>query len=622
METKALVGLIDACVSDFDSEGLSDLISQMRADLPAMLKSADPETFELVGQAARLIAFSRHPAPLSECIHILLDVAAAHIPRGRSAKALPLAERALDLAEDHALKADQRRASSCYSLLCTDSGNPARGVEYAIRAALLAKELGDERGVAAAFCNMTAALCMMGMYRETVSVGLRVIKRFKGDPHCSSFVALARTNLAIAALALQHYSLSVEAAETACRNMGLPHDGHGVLNRAIAENTWMRGAIGLDLEDVVAERLKMIRTLADSYKSPRLQINRELAEAAAEIYAGDLTVATTKLLNLLHASKSVPGLYRDNLVLLVRAYEKGNDHAGALIYLGELVDCLGKSQVTAVHNALEAIRERVQTPMPGKDDARALIKLIQTVPSSHREEVKVPEPQYRDAMERLAVSAELREDAHGRHAYRVGKLTGLLANAMGYGYRFCNEIDLAARLHDIGKLGIPDGLLMKPGKLTSAEFTVMQRHTTIGAQLLAQCTHPAFRLAEQIALCHHEKWDGTGYPKGLKGENIPEAARIATLADVYDALTHARAYKHAWTHDESVMEIERMSGTHFEPRVVKAFVKLITNLRLEHGDALDDFLAKAGEDSTFIQARDKMQTMLSEMESLDPGELL
>ncbi|HNY47308.1 MAG TPA: hypothetical protein PKN64_10150, partial [Casimicrobium sp.] len=209
METKALVGLIDACVSDFDSEGLSDLISQMRADLPAMLKSADPETFELVGQAARLIAFSRHPAPLSECIHILLDVAAAHIPRGRSAKALPLAERALDLAEDHALKADQRRASSCYSLLCTDSGNPARGVEYAIRAALLAKELGDERGVAAAFCNMTAALCMMGMYRETVSVGLRVIKRFKGDPHCSSFVALARTNLAIAALALQHYSLSV-----------------------------------------------------------------------------------------------------------------------------------------------------------------------------------------------------------------------------------------------------------------------------------------------------------------------------------------------------------------------------------------------------------------------------
>jgi response regulator RpfG family c-di-GMP phosphodiesterase len=622
VETKALVGLIDACVSDFDSDGLAELIAQLRADLPRLLKSPDHEVFDQLVQAARLIAFSRHPEPVSECVDILLDIAAAHLPRGKSSKSLPLVERALDLAEDNDLKSHMRRACNFYSSLSIDAGNPARGVEYAIRAALLARELGDEHLVAAAFSNMTAALCMMGMYRETISVALRVIKRFKDDPRCSSFVAGARGNLANAALAMQHYALTIDAAEIACKNMGLPHDGHGVLNRAIAENTWMRGAIGLDLEDVVAERLKMIRSLADAYKSPRLQINCQLAEAAAEIYSGNLTVATAKLLELLNQSKSVPGLYRENLVLLVRAYEKGNDHAGALIYLGELVDCLGKSQVTAVHNALEAIRERVQTPMPGKDDARALIKLIQTVPSAHREEVKVPESQYRDAMERLAVTAELREDAHGRHAYRVGKLTGLLTKALGYGYQFCDEMDLASRLHDIGKLGIPDGLLMKPGKLTSAEFTVMQRHTTIGAQLLAQCTHPAFRLAEQIALCHHEKWDGTGYPKGLKGENIPEAARIATLADVYDALTHARAYKHAWTHDESVMEIERMSGTHFEPRVVKAFVKLITNLRLEHGDALDDFLAKAGEDSTFIQARDKMQTMLSEMESLDPGELL
>lgn len=622
MDTNTLIGLMDACVSDMDSDGLPDLIPQLRTDLPQLLKSPDPAVFALALKAARLIAFSRKPEPVDECINILLDVAGVHIPRGQSLTAIPLVERALDLAEDHNLRPELRRACNYYSSISTDAGFPARGVEFALRAAQLAHELEFAQGAASAFTNMTAALFSMGMYRETVAVALRVIKRFKGDPQCASFVAVARGNLAAAALAMQQYGLCVDAAKISCENMGLPHDGLGVLNRSIAECTWLRGAIGLRQDDVIAERLAMIRELSDAYKSPRLQLHRQLAEAAHDIYAKRTTIAVAKLLELLRHTKAVPGVYRDNLVLLVRAYEQAHDHAGALIYLGELVEHLGRSQVAAVHNALELIRERIQTPMPGKDDARTLIMAIQSERPTHREAEEVPEKLYRDALERLAISAELREDTLGRHAYRVGKLTSLLANALGYGYRFCNEMDLAARLHDIGKLGIPDGLLMKPSKLTSAEFTVMQRHTTIGAQLLAQCTHPAFRLAEQIALCHHEKWDGTGYPKRLKGENIPEAARIATLADVYDALTHARAYKHAWTHDESVMEIERMSGTHFEPRVVKAFVKLITNLRLEHGDKLEDFLAKAGEESTFIQARDKMQTMHSEMESLDPGELL
>lgn len=351
-------------------------------------------------------------------------------------------------------------------------------------------------------------------------------------------------------------------------------------------------------------------------------MNRALAEAAVEVYSGSLMVAVAKLLEMLKHTRSHPGLYRDNLVLLVKAYEKGHDHAGALLYLGELVEFLGKSQVTAVRGKLEAIRERVQTPMPGKDDVRAVIMAIQKVPGSQKEEIEVPEQLYRDALERLAVAAELREDAFGRHAYRVGKLAGLLANALGFGHKFCQDVELAARLHDIGKLGIPDGLLMKPGRLTEAEFIVMQKHTTIGAQILQQCSHPAFRLAEQIALHHHEKWDGSGYPRGLKGDNIPEVARIAALADVYDALTHARAYKHAWTHEEAVLEIERTSGTHFDPRMVTTFLSLVNHLRRSHGDGFDDYLAEAGKDSTFIQARDKMHEMLNEMEPLQPGELL
>lgn len=622
METEALVGLIDACVTNFESDGLEELVNQLSSDLPLLLKSQNDATFKLVVESARLIAFSRAPKPIAACIRILLDVAAAHVAKARTQEAIPLAERAMDLAHDHQLKPELRRAYNYYSAMSTDAGVPARGVEFALRAAVLAHELNDQVNVASAFANMTAALYSMGLYREAISVALRVIKRFKSNPNCTPFLAVARTNLASSALALQHFSLSAESAKEACELMGLPRDAHGVLNRIIAEGTWLKSAIGLKDDELIAARLQLIRGLTDAYKSPRLQLSRDLAEAAYEIYAGNLTVAVAKLLELLKHSKAIPGLYRDNLALLVRAYEKGNDHAGALLYLGELVEFLGKTQVTAVARQLEVIRERIQTPMPGKDDVRAVIMAIQKTPSAHREEVEVPEGLYRDAMERLAVSAELREDTLGRHAYRVGKLTGLLANSLGFGHKYVADIDLAARLHDIGKLGIPDGLLMKPGKLTDAEFSVMRRHTTIGAQILQQCTHPAFRLAEQIALNHHEKWDGTGYPKGLKGDEIPEVARIAALADVYDALTHVRSYKHAWSHAEAVIEIERTSGTHFEPRMVTAFIGLVNHLRRAHGEAFDDYLSEGGKHSTFIQARDEMHRMLNEMEPLLPGELL
>jgi putative two-component system response regulator len=622
VEREALIGLIDACVTEFDSDGLSDLVAQFHVELPALLKSSSDDDFKLMVRVARLIAFSKHPEPVPICIAILLDVAAAHIPRGLALDAIPLVERALDLATDHKLKPELRRACNLYAGISSEVGIPARGVEYALRSAALADELGHEMGIASAFGNMTAALYAMGLYREAISVALRVIKRFKSTPNCGAFVSVARINMASAALALQNYAVAVEAAREACETVGLPRDAQGLLNRVIGESVWLKGAIGLNDTESVETRLKMIRDLSTAFKSPRLTLNRELSEAAYEIYAGNLTVAVAKLLELLKHSKALPSLYRDNLVLLVRAYEKGNDHGGAILYLGELVEFLGKSQVAAIRGKLEVIRESIQTPMPGKDDARTVIEAIQNIAGSQKVEIEVPESLYRDALERLAVSAELREDSFGRHAYRVGKLTGLLANALGHGHKFAEEIELGARLHDIGKLGIPDGLLMKPGKLTDAEFTVMQRHTTIGAQILQQCSHPAFRVAEKISLHHHEKWDGSGYPMGLAGSDIPEVARIAALADVYDALTHARAYKHAWTHQEAMFEIERTSGTHFEPRMVTAFVRLVDHLRRAHGDRFEDFLAEAGNHSTFIQARDKMHQMLNEMEPLQPGELL
>jgi putative two-component system response regulator len=131
---------------------------------------------------------------------------------------------------------------------------------------------------------------------------------------------------------------------------------------------------------------------------------------------------------------------------------------------------------------------------------------------------------------------------------------------------------LAAPLHDVGKIGIPDSILRKPGPLTAAEFAIMQTHTLIGADMLADGATRHIRMAETIARSHHEWWNGGGYPDGLAGDAIPLSARIVAVADVYDALTHARPYRGAWKRDRVIAELRRKTGTHFEPRVVQAFL--------------------------------------------------
>jgi putative two-component system response regulator len=130
-------------------------------------------------------------------------------------------------------------------------------------------------------------------------------------------------------------------------------------------------------------------------------------------------------------------------------------------------------------------------------------------------------------------------------------------------------------MHDIGKIGIPDRILQKPGRLDPDEWERMKTHTTIGAHILAASRAPLVQMAETIALTHHERWDGSGYPNGLAGEEIPLAGRIAAVCDVYDALISERPYKRAWPADEAVAEIERSSGSHFDPELVERFLEIV-----------------------------------------------
>jgi putative two-component system response regulator len=172
---------------------------------------------------------------------------------------------------------------------------------------------------------------------------------------------------------------------------------------------------------------------------------------------------------------------------------------------------------------------------------------------------------------RLARAIEYRDGDTGEHVSRVAQISQLIAEGIGLGPERCRMIYLAAPLHDIGKIGIADAILSKPGKLTDAEMAIMREHVTIGARILERGGSELIRTAELIAQSHHEKWDGKGYPDQLSGTDIPIEARIVAIADVFDALCSERPYKAAWPIEKAYAEIIRSSGSHFDPSCVAAF---------------------------------------------------
>lgn len=175
---------------------------------------------------------------------------------------------------------------------------------------------------------------------------------------------------------------------------------------------------------------------------------------------------------------------------------------------------------------------------------------------------------------RLAQAAEFRDDDTGKHTQRVGEVSRLLAQHMGLTDSRCDLMGLAAPLHDVGKIGTPDAILLKPGRLTADEFTIMQSHATIGGALLSRGQSPLMQMAETIALTHHERWDGSGYPQGLSGDAIPLEGQIVGIADVFDALTHARPYKAAWPVPETLAEFQHLRGVHFSASLIDTFMTL------------------------------------------------
>ena len=220
---------------------------------------------------------------------------------------------------------------------------------------------------------------------------------------------------------------------------------------------------------------------------------------------------------------------------------------------------------------LHEIRLRVANLLETRRLQRELTQYARGLEERVRERTRDLEHSRLEVLERLALAAEYRDDDTYRHTERVGRITALLARRLGLPAEEAALLRRAAPLHDIGKVAISDRILLKPGRLTREEFEAMKEHAVAGARILGGSSSPLLQMAEVIARSHHERWDGSGYPAGLAGEAIPLHGRLVAVADVFDALTHARPYKPAMPVEEALRELDAMAPAAFAPDVKAAF---------------------------------------------------
>jgi len=265
------------------------------------------------------------------------------------------------------------------------------------------------------------------------------------------------------------------------------------------------------------------------------------------------------------------GRIPDVSIVMVSAEEE-TDTAVKCIEMGAFGFVHKPFQVREILVQVKAALRRRMLEIEHRDRERVLAEKV-------REQTREIRESREEIALRLISASDERDNETGAHVRRIGLFAAELAHLLGWPPEEVETLRTAAPMHDLGKVGIPDAILQKPGPLTDEEWVVMRTHTTTGARILKGSKVHFIQMAARIAACHHEKWNGLGYPAGLKGEDIPVEARITGLVDVYDALSHKRHYKDAWPEEKVVQILQEGRGTHFDPKILDLFLENLDTMR-------------------------------------------
>lgn len=587
---------------------VSDLLERLSVEIKGRMQTASPLSAEFFSSVADSLLKLTGTANHAVRIQGLLDTAQYFYVLGRPFEALKPTAAALSLASDVGDKPLTRKASMFLGAMYADTGNISGAIECYSRALELLAELNDPAAECRVWINAGVAIMYAAQYDEAIACYEHAIDLANRNDSLFSLRASAYANIAVCCLHMEDFSRGLRAAETSIAESAEPESAAEMLARVIRECTYARLLLEVDNIPKAIEHSETARHFAQLSKSARAEILTSTIEGLCEVYGRKVDVGISRLTATLEKARVHRSSLRETLTALVKAFELIGQPDRALIYLREMIEANRKAHQ---ENSLQHLRfhlDRLGHPLRSADPTAVHLKRREEALQGRVAERELFQARV-EMLERLAVTAELRDDSTGEHSYRVGKLASLLAREFGCDDDTCFMMEMAARLHDVGKIGVPDAILLKPDKLNPAEQEVMRSHSTVGAELLSRSNIPQMQMAEEIARHHHEWWDGSGYPARLSGTAIPLAARITALADVFDALTHKRPYKPAWTVDEALEEIGRLKGRQFEPELCDRFVVLVTRLRREFPD-LDKYLGEAAQKSPFLQARARIWQVL------------
>jgi len=579
-------------------------LSRLALEVNARLQEGSLSSAEYMSSVIKTLRTLRDDSNAELRINSLLDVAQYFYVVGQSFSAIEPAAEAVAVADGSGNKPLLRKGLTFLGIIYADTGNTSRAIECYAQALDLVRELHDEDAECIVWLNLGVALLYAAQYGDAIASFEHVIELAGRQPSRQHVRENAFSNIALCSLHLEDYARGLKAAETAVRESSEPHSAGELVQRVLRENYYTRLLLEVNSLEKAGERCEIARRYASRSKSARAEIAASIAEGLYEVQSGRVDVGLSRLTATLEKARLLKSMLRDCLAALVKAYEIIGQPQRALLYLREMIEALRQSQQESALKHVQLHLEQVGQGVMGENQIATRWQRHEAALRGKVAEQELFKSRI-EMLERLAVTAELRDDSTGEHSYRVGKLSALLAQEFGCDDDTCYMIELAARLHDIGKIGVPDAILLKPQKLNDAEQQIMRTHTTVGAELLSKSNIPHMQMAEEIARFHHEWWDGTGYPGSVSGSGIPLAARITALADVFDALTHKRPYKVAWPIQAALDEIARLKNRQFDPQLADYFIVLVTRLRQDYTD-LDAFLGQAAHQSPFLQARSRI----------------
>ena len=539
----------------------------------------------------------------------LLQVARILFAHGPATRAVSFARPALELARQLGDPELHRQAANNLAGYCLKVRDLAGALRLLEEAHEVCRAHGLEEGRLRALSNMAACLQDAGYYDRAIEVYRRLVGA--GDGPAASvgeLEAAALGNLVHCHLARGELQAALATGERGARLLDSGAATVTPLARHQFESFFNAALLEAGRTAEARARLRRLRE-AQLPPTPHTDLLFALTQGLCEAFSGQTDIGISRLEQLLPRAERVGWYVDDVLRALIRAHERAGDLRRALQYVDQLTHYFGAMRTRQLHQQLAQIPQEVLGELGAAPHAEVLLgaQAAELRLRSFHQSVAERE---RTLLESWAVAVSLIDDETGRHCFRVGRLACLLAERLGFDHTRADLVEMAARMHDIGKIGVNHQILFKPSMLTEAERIIIRKHPTIGAEMLSKATHPGAQLAATVALTHHEWWDGTGYPNGLRGEAIPIESRIVALADVYDVLTTGRPYKRAWPHRMAVDELRFMGGRQFDPALVEVFIEVVDAYIAAHGEAGDDAYRLAIGDCALLKRRDSIKRLL------------